>query len=148
MIPARLAGPPMQVVAQVVRDTVTDCPDLVPFLDLRAPLGAAHLARTSYELGWWVRFFDQDPHSLARFHRIQTAIPQAFYDCASLAKATTGASSRVPRALLELLQQRTALAYYPSADQIADQARHGSPAFAREALRRYIRPEPWREQVS
>ncbi len=146
MIPARLAGPPMQVVAQVVRDTVTDCPDLVPFLELRTPLGAAHLARTSYEIGWWVRFFDQDPHSLARFQRIQHAIPGAFRDCAALEKATTGRSSRVPHALVELLQQRTALAYYPSAGMIADRARHGSPAAAREALRTYIRPDQWWER--
>ena len=137
----------MQVVAQVVRDTVTDCPDLVPFLDLRAPLGAAHLARTSYELGWWVRFFDQDPHSLARFLRIQYAIPKAFHDCAALELAKTGKSSRVPMALLELVQQRAALAYYPSAGMIADRARNGAPALAAEALRRYIRPEQWRERV-
>ncbi len=144
-VPVRLTGPPTQTLAQVVRDTVTDCPDLAPFLDETRPLGSVHFTRTSYELEWWVRFFEQDPASLERYRRLQRAIGQAFRDVYELAKAT-GSERPIDPRMVELVKQRVALAYYPSAGLIAERALSGSPAFAAAALRRYIRPEQWWER--
>jgi hypothetical protein len=133
----------MRTVALIVRDSVTDCPDLAPFVDETRPLGALHVSRSSGELEWWVRYFEQDEASLERYRRVQRAVGQAFRDCFELAKARGEEPAPIDGRLVELLKQRIAVAYFPSADLIAERARTGSAGYASAALRRYIRPEEW-----
>lgn len=134
---------PVATLASITRDSITNCPDLDPFMGDTRLLGDAHYDQPAWKLEFWVRFFDQDPSSLSRFLRVANAPMQAFRDLAKLEKALTGNPVRIPHELIELLRRRIMLAYFPSADQVVKLATQGSALYAQQCLLKYIEAEEW-----
>lgn len=141
---ARLRGPPTATLAAVVRDTITDCPDVGPYLGDTRLLGDVHLVQESWRHEFWAAFFEPDVAERDRFRRLLAVPALAFRDLAVLEREATGVLPHFPPALEELLRSRLALAYFPSADLVVRRARSGSAAYARECLLRYIEADQWR----
>jgi hypothetical protein len=110
-------------------------------------LGDLHVEQESWKLEFWVRFFEQDPGTQARFLRIANAPMQAFRDLAKLEKAVSGNPVRIPHEIVELIRKRVMLAYFPSADQVVRQAVRGSALYAKQCLLRFIEEDEWRARV-
>ena len=130
--------------ASVVRDSITNCPDVDPFMGDTRLLGDVHLAQESWKHEFWAAFFEPDPAERARFLRVINAPGQAIRDLAKLTYETHGTPTIVPVALTELLRQRVALAYFPSADLVVRRARSGSAAYAKRCLLKYVEESEWR----
>lgn len=130
-------------VGQVVRDSITNCPDVEPFLGDVRLLGDVHLAQESWRHEFWAAWFEPDQGERARFLRVIDAPARAMRDLARLHGERYGTPAVVPLALLELLRQRVALAYFPSADVVVHRARSGSARYAQRCLLKYIEADEW-----
>lgn len=133
-----------QTLARIVRDTITNCPDHEPYLGDTRLLGDVHLVQEAWRHEFWAAWFEPDPSERARFKRVLAAPGEAFRDLARLHRHETGEAAWFPPALGELLRQRLALAYFPSADIVVRRARSGSALYAAQSLTRYIGAEQWR----
>ena len=134
---------PTATLASITRDSITNCPDVEPFLGDTRLLGDVLMKQESWKLEFWVRFFEQDPSALARFLRVANAPMQALRDLAKLNHAVNGTPTLIPTALVELIRQRVMLAYFPSADQVVKRATQGSALYAQRCLFKFIEVEEW-----
>jgi hypothetical protein len=136
----------LATVGSVVRDSITNCPEVEPFRHDVRLLGDANEAQSSWRHEFWAAYFEPDPGELARFRRVLAAPGTALRDLARLHKARTGTAPLVPEAVIELLRKRLALAYFPSADVVMRRARSGSALYAQQCLTRYIEEDAWRRR--
>lgn len=138
-----MKNPIGDVVAPVIRDTITDCPDVEPyFADVRL-LGDVYDLTPFWKLDFWIQLFTQDREELARYRRVMGAVDQCFADLAVLEKAKTGRAPYVPEALVELFKVRFAGAYGFSLGNVIKRAKTAAPLYAAQQMQRFIAEDEW-----